>query len=66
MFCKSCHSENQREFRAEIAIHFPGLKGLTKSLVLVSSTLLVCMKCGFTEFVVPETERAPLVDGDAA
>ena len=30
MACKSCQSENQRKLYGELAIHFPGLDGLTK------------------------------------
>ena len=42
MACKSCHSENQRNFISEIAIHFPGLAGLSKPIVLVFPTIVVC------------------------
>jgi hypothetical protein len=66
MSCKSCRSENQRTFNGEIAIHFPGLKGLDKPIVWVYPKLLVCMNCGFTEFAVPETEFRKLAEGDAA
>ena len=62
MSCKSCHSDNQREFNGEIAIHFPGLKGLDKPIVWVFPKLVVCLDCGFTEFVVPETELRALRD----
>ena len=40
--------------RRRIAIHFPGLKGLDKPVVWVFPKLLVCLNCGFTEFVVPK------------
>lgn len=63
MSCKSCHSENQREFNGEIAIHFPGLKGLDKPIVWVFPKLLVCLDCGFTEFAVPEVELRVLKNG---
>ena len=56
MSCKSCHSENQSSFNGEIALHFPGLKGLNKPIVWVFPKLLVCLDCGFTEFAIPETE----------
>jgi hypothetical protein len=56
MACKSCRSEKQREFGAEICIHFPGLKNLDKPAVLVFPKLLVCLDCGFTQFTVPEAE----------
>ena len=62
--CKSCGSNKQSKFLAEIAIHFPGLKGLEKPIVWVFPQLLVCLNCGNTEFVVPETELRLL--GDAA
>jgi hypothetical protein len=66
MSCKTCHSEKQAELNGEVAIHFPGLKGLDKPIVWVFPKLLVCLNCGFTEFVVPETELRRLVESDAA
>ena len=66
MSCKSCQSENQRTFNGEIAIHFPGLKGLDKPIVWVYPKLLVCLHCGFTEFAIPEAEFRQLKEGDAA
>ena len=66
MSCKSCQSENQRTFNGEIAIHFPGLKGLDKPIVWVYPKLLVCLHCGFTEFAIPEAEFRQLLEGDAA
>ena len=66
MPCKNCHSDNQRSFNGEVAIHFPGLAGLDKPLVFVFPELLICLNCGFTEFVVPETELRMLVERGAA
>lgn len=65
MSCKSCHFENQSEFNGEVAIHFPGLKGLDKPIVWVFPKLLVCLGCGFTEFTVPETELRQLAEGES-
>ena len=65
MSCKSCQSEHQDTLNGEIAIHFPGLKGLNKPIVWVFPKLLVCMNCGFTEFTVPERELSVLVKGTA-
>jgi hypothetical protein len=65
MSCKSCQSQSQHEFNGEIAIHFPGLKGLDKPIVWVFPKLLVCSNCGFTEFTVPEKELSVLVRGTA-
>ena len=64
--CKSCHSDNQFTFNGEIAIHFPGVRGLDKPIVWVFPRLLVCLNCGFTEFEIPETELRRLSEGDTA
>jgi len=56
MSCKSCNSENQRNFSGEVAVHFPGLKGLHKPIVWVFPKLFVCLDCGVTEFAIPEAE----------
>jgi len=37
--------------------HFPELQGLDKPIVWVFPELTVCLKCGFSEFVVPEREH---------
>ena len=64
MSCKSCQSQNEREFSAEVAIHFPGLNGLEKPIVWVFPKPLVCLDCGFTEFTVPGKELRVLVTGN--
>jgi hypothetical protein len=66
MSCSSCQSENQRNFNGEVGIHFPGLKGLDEPVVFVFPELLVCLDCGFTEFVIPESELRRLTESDAA
>ena len=63
MACKSCGSDHQREFSAEINIHFPGREALDKPAVLVFPKLLVCLRCGFTEFTITETELHRLEEG---
>jgi hypothetical protein len=63
MACKRCASANQSAFNGEIAIHFPGLKGLDKPIVWVFPRLAVCLECGFTEFTVPERELSVLARG---
>jgi hypothetical protein len=65
MACKSCGSDKQNRFRAGIAIHFPGLKGLEKPHVMVFPELLVCLSCGNAEFDIPETELRLLANGGA-
>lgn len=66
MACKQCDSENQGKFGSEMAIHYPGLKGLDKPIVMVFRGLLVCLNCGFTEFTVPESELRLLEHGTPA
>lgn len=61
--CKACHATRHSSFNAEVAIHFPGLRGLNKPVVLIFPKLEVCLECGFTEFVVPERELQVLREG---
>jgi len=63
MACKRCAFDNQSMFNGEIAVHFPGLKGLDKSIVWVFPKLAVCLECGFTEFTIPERELQVLKQG---
>jgi hypothetical protein len=66
MACVSCGSEKQREFGAEMIIHFPGRKGRDKPVVPVFPKLMVCFDCGSTLFAVPENELDQLKQGVAA
>lgn len=66
MACRSCGSENQTDFGAEISVHFPGRKGLDKPAVLAFPRLVVCFDCGFTQFTLAETELHLLGKGAAA
>ena len=66
MTCKVCGSDQQSKFTAEIAIHFPGMKGLNKPHVWVFPELLVCLNCGKSEFTIPEGELRLLTKGEAA
>jgi hypothetical protein len=63
MTCKRCDSENLSTFTGEVAIHFLGFTGLDKPIVWVFPQLAVCLKCGFTEFTIPERELSVLVKG---
>ena len=62
--CPLCQSANQREFPAEMNVHFPGMKGLDIPSVWLFPTILVCMDCGTTRFTIPEAEREELADRD--
>jgi hypothetical protein len=55
MSCRSCGSENEVEFTAEIMIHFSGRK-LGNPGVLTFPKILVCLDCGSSWFRVPENE----------
>ena len=63
MLCRGCKSNRQSSFGGEVAFHFPGLKGLNKPIVWVFPKLLVCLDCGLTEFIVPESELRVLAQG---
>ena len=54
--CKSCRSDKQREFTAEVALHVPGLKSLEKPIVWAFPKILVCLGCGKAEFAVPDAQ----------
>jgi hypothetical protein len=66
MPCKSCGSVNQRNFTAEMTIHFGGLKNVDKPVVWVFPELVICLDCGTAEFAVPEAELRQLARGDTA
>lgn len=61
--CERCSSQMRQHFSGELAIHFAGLRGLDKPIVWVFPRLLVCLRCGLTEFTVPERELRVLRDG---
>jgi hypothetical protein len=64
MACKSCHSVNQDAFPAEINVHFPGLEGLDKPSILLFPRLLVCLDCGFTQFMISDVQLGRMRDFD--
>jgi len=66
MVCRSCRSDDQSEFAAEINIHLPVRETLDHPAVLVFPKLLVCLHCGYAEFTVSETELHRLAKEAAA
>jgi hypothetical protein len=60
MNCKRCFSGKQKDFGAEMAIHFPGWEGLNIPHVWAFPNLLVCLDCGFVEFELPPMQLAQL------
>jgi hypothetical protein len=65
MACKSCASNDEREFVAEMNLHIRGAIGTDKPAVLLFPTIVVCLNCGCTEFDIPETELRLLKEGVA-
>lgn len=62
MECKSCHSAALSEHTAEINIHPPALlKNLSKPTIWTFPLLLICLNCGFSQFVLTESERLELL-----
>jgi hypothetical protein len=60
MSCPSCFAPMNREFTAEINIHFPGVSGLDKPTVWIFPRLAVCLGCGRAQFKIPEGELKQL------
>lgn len=57
MACKSCGSDSQGEFGAEINIHIPRTKAPD---ILVFPKVIICLHCGLTEFTLVESELRAL------
>jgi hypothetical protein len=60
MSCPSCGSGNLAEFRAEMMIHFEGIKNVDKPGVWLFPKLWICTDCGASRFRVPEKELEQL------
>jgi hypothetical protein len=65
MACKSCASKNQKEFPAEFTVSFATLQSTLKTSPVYLARSL-CLDCGFSEVVIPETELRLLADGAKA
>jgi hypothetical protein len=64
MSCRHCTSDNQREFGAEMNVHYRQLKEVDKSPLLVCTQALACLDCGFTEFTLVEEDLRLLSGND--
>jgi hypothetical protein len=60
MECKSCKSQNVRNFDAELTASSTALKGLSTSPVYICQSILVCLDCGLAELRVPGPELEQL------
>lgn len=67
MACLLCRSERQSVFNAELALSYPGLKGMMKNppIYMVSKTN-ICLDCGFVDLRVPHGQLELLREGEAA
>lgn len=65
MSCLLCRSGHEAEFAAEMVIHFAfsSLKNLDNPGVRVSPKILVCLDCGFLQFILPAAELALIARG---
>ena len=64
MSCRRCSSDGLKTFGGELAIHFPGLEGLDKPIVLAFPKLMTCLNCGFVEFDLLDEQIEQLKNGD--
>jgi hypothetical protein len=60
MTCRACGSKRLATFNGEIALHFPGLKGLNEPIVWLFPRVLVCFDCGVAQFPVEDPELSIL------
>jgi uncharacterized protein (DUF2225 family) len=56
MNCPLCATSNQKEFLSEINIHFRDSESLAHRNVLIFPNVLVCIGCGFTQFILPDSD----------
>jgi hypothetical protein len=62
--CRSCQSETQAPFNAEIAVSFAKFPAaLTSPPVYMVGQMMVCLNCGFAEVVIPPAELGSLQRG---
>jgi len=64
MACKFCQSAHQGGFPAEINIHFPDKENLTRPTLWVFPRLLICVDCGFAEFLIGPAELQKLKNSE--
>ena len=62
MQCVSCGSEELDNLPAEIAIHLPRRANISKPHIFVFPLLMVCTRCGSTQFVLSEDELHQLTE----
>ena len=63
--CALCATSNQMECPTEINIHFRNPESLARLNVFVFPEVFVCLGCGFTQFILPESELRALRENAA-
>ena len=53
MTCKRCGSNQVKDFDGEVAIRIPEREGADKMTVMLFPELIVCVRCGVVEFMLP-------------
>jgi hypothetical protein len=66
MCCPRCGSDTQKEFAASVNVCFGGLQNIHIPGFRISPSILVCLKCGFSGFTIPEAELVLLCSTVAA
>jgi hypothetical protein len=65
MLCKSCASVNQKEFVAEISLHFVEIENIYKPTVWAFPEVIICLDCGMASFSVTKDELSQLERTDS-
>lgn len=66
MGCKVCNSENLQKLDGELTASLPSVKALKAPPIYVCQSFVVCLDCGFAEFVIPTVELQSLKKAKAA
>ena len=68
MSCKTCASENQRDFPAELTVCFDSLQTTLNNTdpVEISQRIRFCLECGFSEGMIPQAALLLLKQPQAA
>jgi ribosomal protein L37E len=60
MTCKRCGSNHVKDFDGEVAIQIPEWEGTDKATVMLFPELIVCVRCGVVEFMLPSDKLEQL------
>jgi hypothetical protein len=60
MACRKCASENVQTLTGELSASSRYLNQVNRPPIYVCQELLVCLECGFSELVIPQSELEQL------